>query len=149
MFERLTRNKRGISVAISSVIMVAAVIAVGLTVVAWTTSTFAREQQETSEFFSNRGEALQENFVIEDVWFYSTPSKGVNVTVRNVGTVDMNLTSIRFDGTGGTVWTQSRIIPKNTFTTITITWTWTSGVYKVVAASLRGQQITEYYSTTG
>jgi archaellum component FlaF (FlaF/FlaG flagellin family) len=130
--------------------MVAAVITVGLAVVAWTTSTFSAQQQETSEYFSDRSQAIRENFVIEDVWFYATPSKGVNVTVRNVGTVDMNLTSIRFDGTGGTEWNQSRIIPKNTAATITIQpWNWVTETYKVVVASLRGQQITEYYSTTG
>ena len=147
MFERLTRNKRGISVAISSVIMVAAVIAVGLTVVAWTTSTFAREQQETSEFFSNRGEALQENFVIEDVWFNSTAPKRVDITVRNVGTVNMSVTAINFNGENKLGTPQNITVGQSK--TIPVTWNWASGYYYIVVASARGQQIREYYSTSG
>ena len=151
MFRRLSRNKRGISVAISSVIMVAAVITVGLTVVAWTTSTFARQQSETAQFFSDRSQTIRENFVVEDVWFNaSTSPKKVDITVRNVGEVGMNVTAIHFNAT---ILAQNQVITNGTAVTIHIQnalLTWSQGDYfyvKVVSA--RGQQIREYYSTSG
>ena len=151
MFERLIRNKRGVSPAISSVIMVAAVITVGLVVVAWTTSTFAVQQQETSEFFSDRGETIRENFVIEDVWFNaSTSPKKVDITVRNVGEVGMNVTAIHFNAT---ILAQNQVITKGNAVTIHIQdalLTWSPGdQFYVKVVSARGQQIREYYSTSG
>jgi len=124
--------------------MVAAVVAVGLSVVAWTASTFSSQQQQTSAFFSDRSQIIQENFVIEDVWFYTG---GVNVTLRNVGTVGMTVAAIDFNGTNRLAAAQSILIGEAK--TITMTWTWTSGYYYIVVASARGQQIREFYSTWG
>lgn len=150
VFNRLSKNKRGISAVISSVIMVAAVIAVGLSVVAWTTGTFARQQSETGEFFNTENQKMRENFVIEDVWFNPSP-RYVNVTVRNVGTVNMTVSAIYFDGINMTTLPP---LPQNvmngTALRMKIEWDWGSATNVYVSvASLRGQQIREYYSTTG
>jgi archaellum component FlaF (FlaF/FlaG flagellin family) len=127
--------------------MVAAVVAVGLSVVAWTASTFSAQQQQASGFFSNESQKIQESFVIEDVWFYSSPAKGVNVTIRNVGTVGMAVTAIDFNGTHKLGAAQNILIGEAK--TITITWAWQDGYYYIVVASARGQQIREFYSTWG
>jgi len=126
--------------------MVAAVVTVGLAVVAWTIGNFSAQQQETGEFFSDRSQTIRENFVIEDVWFYSG---GVNVTVRNVGTVNMTVEAINFNGTNRLVAAQN--IATGEAKTITITWDWGSGTkyYYIVVASARGQQVREFYSTSG
>ena len=131
--------------------MAAAVITMGLVVVAWTSGTFARQQSETVEFFNDRSQLLRENFVIEDVWFNSSTSpKRVDITVRNVGAVNMSVVAIHFNAT---ILAQNQVITTGNAVTIHIqnaTLTWSPGDYfyvKVVSA--RGQQIREYFSTTG
>jgi archaellum component FlaF (FlaF/FlaG flagellin family) len=147
MFKNLAKNRRAISVAISSVIMAAAVISVGIAVVAWTNSTFAQQQSETGEFFSSEGQRMREKFVIEDVWFNPSP-RYVDVTVRNVGSVNMTIDRISFDGTNRLASPQN--IMNGTAATIRIDWDWgsTSHVY-ITVASLRGNYVRDYYSTTG
>jgi archaellum component FlaF (FlaF/FlaG flagellin family) len=147
----LVNNRRAVSTAISSIIMVAAVITVGLAVLAWANNNFASQQQESTAFFNSQNELMRENFVIEDVWFHpSTSEKDVDVTLRNVGNVDMNVTAIHFNAT---ILSQNQRIIKGSSVTIHIqdallTWSPEDHFYvKVVSA--RGQQIREYYSTTG
>ena len=96
----LVNNRRAVSTAISSIIMVAAVITVGLAVLAWANNNFASQQQASTAFFNSQNELMRENFVIEDVWFDpSTSERNVDVTLRNVGNVDMNVTAIHFNAT--------------------------------------------------
>lgn len=149
MFKQVIRNRLGLSPVISSIIMVAAVITMGLIVVAWTGATFEREQTYASDFFSDRSELIKENFVIEDVWFNSSASPDtVDITIRNVGTVDLKIVAIHFNGT---ILTQEKIITTGNHETIvvnSITWNPGDSFYlKVISA--RGQQIRESYSTTG
>jgi uncharacterized DUF497 family protein len=125
--------------------MVAAVITVGLAVVAWTANSFSKQQEEIGAFFSSKSEAMKENFVIEDVWFI--PYDSVNVTVRNIGTVDLTVEAIYFNGTDHL--SEDRSIAIGDAETITITWTWQIGHYYIVVASARGQQVREFYSTSG
>jgi archaellum component FlaF (FlaF/FlaG flagellin family) len=144
-FKQLMRNKRGMSVAISSVIMAAAVIAVGIAVVAWTNSTFAQQQSETGEFFNSESQRMREKFVVEDIWFNPSPHF-VNVTVRNVGSVNMTIDKIYFDGTN--MLTSPRNVLNGTAETIKIEWDWglANHVY-INVVSARGQWIKDYYST--
>lgn len=124
--------------------MVAAVITMGLAVVAWAANNFSIQQGEVGGFFSSRSQAMRENFVIEDVWFYSG---GVNVTVRNIGAVDLTVEAIYFNGTDHL--DGDRGIVMGDAETITITWDWQTGYYYIVVATARGQQVREFYNTSG
>jgi hypothetical protein len=125
--------------------MVAAVITVGLAVVAWTANNFSMQQDEIGGFFSSRSQAMKENFAIEDVWFI--PYDSANVTVRNIGAVDLTVEAIYFNGTD--CLDGDRTIVKGTAETITVTLDWQTGYYYIVVASARGQQVREFYSTSG
>lgn len=141
----LPRNKRAVSPAISSVIMSAAIITVGLCVLAWANNNFAAKQQESSEFFNTQSQLISENFMTEDVWFYPN---GVNVTVRNIGTNDLSVASIEFNQTNHLGSEQS--IPVGQARTIIINWNWGSGklFYNVQVETAREQSITEIFCTT-
>ena len=143
-------NRKAVSIAISSVIMVAAVISVGVVVLAWANNNFTNQQQTSTQFFNNQNDLMRENFVIEDVWFDSSTSQ-VDVTLRNIGEVDLNITSIHFNDT---ILAQNQVITQGNSETILIQdedapdWSPGSHFYvKVVSA--RGQQIRDYYSTSG
>lgn len=146
MRKRFAKSRRGVSPVIASVILIGAAIATGLVVVSWTSSNFATQQNEAGAFFSGRSDALSENFVIEDVWFYGGGS-GVNVTVRNVGTANLTVEAVYFNGTdhlGG-----SQDIEVGEAETITMTWSWELGHYYIVVASAKGNQVRELYNTSG
>ena len=146
MLKGVFENKRGLSPVISSVLLASAVIAIGLTVVVWANSTFSARQSGAGAFLSSRSESLKESFVIEDVWFYNSP-KYVNVTVRNVGSIDMEVVAIYMNGT--TVWDGSQVIDMGETATIKVFFTWDSGEYCIVVATARGNQVREWYSTSG
>jgi archaellum component FlaF (FlaF/FlaG flagellin family) len=89
---------------------------------------------------------LKESFVIEDVWFYNSP-KYVNITVRNVGSIDMEVVAIYMNGT--TVWDGSQVIDVGETATIKVIFAWDSGEYRIIVATARGNQAREWYSTSG
>ncbi len=142
----LLKNRKAVSPAISGVIMSAAVITVGLIVLSWANNNFMYRQQESSEFFSNQSDLISENFVIEDVWFYTG---GVNVTLRNVGKIDITITEVTFNGTNRLGIPVSVAVAQAA--TVTLDWNWGAGqqLYTVQVNSERDQSITETYSTTG
>ena len=140
---------RGVSPVIASVILIGAAIATGLVVVTWANNSFINQQSEAGVFFAERSAAMEESFVIEDVWFYVDGDKYVNVTVRNVGTANVTIEAVYFNGTDHLDESQGIVV--GTAEMLTITWTpgWGSGSYYIVVASARGNQVREYYSTSG
>ncbi len=144
--KRLLRNKKAVSPAISSVIMSAAVITVGLIVLTWANNNFSTRQQEGAKLFYNQSQLMSENFVIEDVWFYPN---GVNVTIRNIGTNTVNITSLKFNET--ILFDTSQLIPIKQASIITVNWNWGTGTqyYNILVKTARDQSITETFCTTG
>lgn len=147
VLKRFFKNKRGLSPVISSVLLAAAVVAIGMTVVVWSNSTFSARQSAAGAFLSSRSESLKESFVIEDVWFYESSPKYVDVTVRNVGSIDMEVAAIYINGTA--VWEGGQKIEVGEAATIKVYFDWDSGEYRIVVATARGNQVREWYSTTG
>jgi len=145
--KRFFKNKRGLSPVISSVLMAAAVIAIGMVVVVWSNSVFSARQSAAGAFLSSRSESLKESFVIEDVWFYESSPKYTNVTVRNVGTIDLEVAAIYMNGS--MVWNGGQGIEVGEAVTIKVSFAWESGEYCIVVATARGNQIREWYSTSG
>ena len=147
VLKRFSKNKRGLSPVISSVLLAAAVISIGMVVVVWSNSTFSARQSAAGAFLSSRSESLKESFVLEDVWFYESSPKYVDVTVRNVGSIDLEVAAIYMNGT--TVWDGSQGIEIGETATIKVIFDWNSGDYRIVVATARGNQVREWYSTLG
>lgn len=148
-------NKRGVSPVIANVILAAAVIAVGMTVLVWATNSFGAHQSEADTFFFTRSEAMKESLVIEDVWFDEEGAlKYVNVTVRNVGTVSLKIEAIYIYMDGEEVWKidskdEGQWIEVGKAVTIRIDFPWVEGQYYILVATTRGNQVRECYSISG
>jgi hypothetical protein len=145
-FKLFKKNRKAVSPAISSVIMSAAIITVGLFVLSWANNSFNTQREQSSQVFQTQNQLISENFVIEDVWFYQN---GVNVTVRNIGTINMTVTNLKFNGTNH-LNTQQNIAIKEA-KTIPIPWNWGTGtqIFDVMVETSREQSITEIFSTKG
>ena len=90
-------KRRALSTVVSGGIMLSAVAIMGTMLVTWSNSTFAIEQNELNQSYSNGVNKLHESIVIENVWFGNNPSKFLNVTISNIGNVGLNVTKIIID----------------------------------------------------
>ena len=96
------RSKKAVSPVIANVLMVMAVFALGTILFAWATSSFGMYQGGAGVWFVNRGEAMKERLVIEQVSFtsqYAGPipppaNELIIIYVRNVGTIDCRIVAI-------------------------------------------------------
>jgi len=92
------RSKKAVSPVIANVLMVMAVFALGTILFAWATSSFGMYQGGAGVWFVNRGEAMKERLVIEQVSFTSAVIPPGNelivIYVRNVGTIDCKIVAI-------------------------------------------------------
>jgi hypothetical protein len=92
--------------------LIVGVAVIGSFLVSWSASTFATQRVNISNEVNNRVNQINENYIIEDVWFYG--GNDMKVTIRNTGEVTMNVTQIYINNTkvwpmvpttGQTVWT--------------------------------------------
>jgi hypothetical protein len=68
--------------------------------VAWAGTSFGAFSGGSQLFFVQRGQALQERFVIEEVFFNRTANpQQIFVFVRNVGPININIVAIYVNGT--------------------------------------------------
>jgi archaellum component FlaF (FlaF/FlaG flagellin family) len=75
---------------VTSTILISATVIMGTGLVNWSNSNLANYQQSLADAFSSNVNKLNENLVVENVWFVSNPSKSVNVTMTNTGTIGLN-----------------------------------------------------------
>jgi len=94
-----SRSKKAVSPVIANVLMVMAVFALGTILFAWATSSFGMYQGGAGVWFINRGDAMKERLVIEYVDFTGTFHQYMDIYVRNVGKMDLNLAAIYVNGT--------------------------------------------------
>lgn len=142
-------NRRAVSTVISTVLMTSLAITMGTIVVFWASQTLGLYQGGASVFFIQRGEALKESFVIEDIWFYSNDK--VNVTVRNVGAIEIKIVAIHINGTVYSTNPLPVTINVGQSVTIKLTLTTpydTSKVYFFVVATERGNQVREFWKAS-
>ncbi len=90
-------KRRALATVVSTGILLSAVAIMGSMLTAWSNSIFANEQHELNEVYAEGVNKLNEFLVIEHVWFGNNPSKFVNLTMSNVGTVGLNVTKISLD----------------------------------------------------
>jgi hypothetical protein len=80
--------------------MIGITLSLGAILVAWTGQSYGAFSGGSQLFYQQRGQALQENFVIEEVFFNKTASpQQIFVFVRNVGLININVVAIYVNGT--------------------------------------------------
>jgi hypothetical protein len=90
-------GRRALATVVSTGILLSAVAVMGSMMTAWSNSVFSNEQHEINTSYSDGVNKINELLVIENVWFGNNPTKFVNVTTSNVGTVGLNVTKITLD----------------------------------------------------
>ena len=139
--KKFNRNhKKGISVILSSSMMLTAVAIMGASLLIFANSSFDRQLETASELFQEEGDALKENLVVEDIWFDSNVTRYVNVTLRNIGSIVINVTQISFNST--IVWNENLILNMEADETIYFEYPWLNGVYSIEIATERENIIT-------
>ena len=94
------RKRRALATVVSTGILLSAVAIMGSMLTAWSNSIFATEQHELNTVYAESINKLNENLVIEHVWFgneTSPQNKFLNITMSNVGNVGLNVTKITLD----------------------------------------------------
>ena len=147
---RKDRSVKAVSPVIANVIMAAAVITVGIAALTWSTNTFFSHQSGAGAYLSTRRAAMKESLVIEDIWFYQSSDKHVNVTVRNVGSVNLTIAAIYLkNSTHEETWEGSQLTEVEKAVTIEIPFSWVTGQYWITVATVRGNQVRECCNTSG
>ena len=90
-------KRRALATVVSTGILLSAVALMGSMLTAWSNSIFANEQHDISNAHDEGINKLNEFLVVEHVWFGTTPSKFLNMTMTNVGNVGLNVTKITLD----------------------------------------------------
>ncbi len=129
------KQNKGISVILTSSMMLAAVAIMGASLLLFANSSFNRQLETASELFQKGGDAVKENLVVEDVWFDANATRYVNVTLRNIGSIVINVTQISLNST--VIWNESLILNIGADETVYTVYPWLDGVYTVEVATER------------
>ena len=95
---RRTRRTLAVSTVIANMMMITITLSLAAILIAWTGSTYGIFTGGAQIFYAQRGQALQERFVVEDVFFNKNQNQ-LLVYVRNVGANQINVTAIYLNGT--------------------------------------------------
>jgi len=152
---RKWRNRLGVSTVIANMMMILITMSLAALLVAWAGTSFGAFSGGAQLFFAQRGQALQERFVIEIV-FFNTTNHYIYVFVRNVGLIDFTLSSVYVNGNAITPTCSSswQCLGKGSATNLDLPVqqvvelplnygsSWPSGtVFNIVVASARGNQV--------
>ena len=136
--------------------MIGITLSLGAILVAWAGQSYGAFSGGSQLFYQQREQALQENFVIEEVFFEKNTTGQIFVFIRNVGLININVVAIYVNGTSiapaslkiatcsfsGTP--SSASIPVGVV--CEFSWqqsvVWNSGsIFYIVVASMRGNQV--------
>jgi len=158
---KIRKLKRNIAVStiVANMMMITITLSLAAILVAWAGTSFGAFSSGSQLFFAQRGQALQERFVVEYVTFDKSTNT-VTIFVRNVGVEEVNVAAIYINGTSFNGSDMAPVSPCTTSTVLGATvvtivvssvcqfnlnWgkTWTSGsVFSIVVATTRGNQAT-------
>jgi len=79
--------------------MIGVTLSLGAILVAWAGQSYGAFGGGSQVYFQQRGQAIQESFVIEEVFFNKTAPDQIYIFVRNVGTININIVAIYVNGT--------------------------------------------------
>lgn len=105
---RKLKHTLAVSTVIANMMMITITLALAAILIAWTGSTYGLFAGGAQIFYQQRGQAMEERFVVENVFFNSAATMdsvcgpGVNlcmlVYVRNVGVEQINVPAIYVNG---------------------------------------------------
>jgi archaellum component FlaF (FlaF/FlaG flagellin family) len=134
-------DRRAVSTVITTAIMLSAVAMMGSFLVLWSNSTLSSHKMAMETAYSNKLNKLNELLVIEHIWFGQSPSKFVNITVNNAGSIWLNVTKIQISSSGETkefLFHSASVAPnKSNSTTISYNWVDNTPV-DVIVTTARG-----------
>ncbi len=94
----MRRKRSGISTIVSATIMIAAVSILGPIMLIWANSNINAQARQLGNYYEQTGNALKENFIVENVWPSNNPSNYVGITIRNIGNIAINVTNVQILG---------------------------------------------------
>ena len=162
---RWWKSRRGISTVVANMMMIGITLSLGAILVAWAGQSYGAFSGGSQLFYQQRGQALQESFVIEEVFpdakNSSTVVDQLFIFVRNVGFININVVAIYVNGTSFTpssstghgwctTWPAS--LGVGSVCEFALTWSqsscppnycpWVTGnIFYIVVASARGNQV--------
>jgi len=141
------RARKGISSIIAAAILLSATVMMGTGLVSWSHTNLTSYQASLSNTYSTNVNKLNENLVIENVWFVKNP-RSLNVTLTNLGTEGLNVTDIKLQSSSSTqdipLYTVT-IVPKQQYTVFqpVTNYNWQSNVpITITATTVRGSIFT-------
>ena len=118
------RSRRGLATIITTAIMLTTVAIMGSGVVVWGHSNIFRNEGTMAASFSSNVNQINENLIIEKIWFCknqsncpSKPVPAVNITLNNQGSIGLNVTQIQFSTSTKTIqfhYGNQTILPQRT-----------------------------------
>jgi hypothetical protein len=146
------RKSLGVSTVVANMLMISITLALAAILVAWAGTTYGAFSSGSGIYFAQRGQALQERFVVENVFFNNTGTNHIiMVFVRNVGAEDIQIVGFYINGQSY----QARpaawlcVLPASmgvgTVCEFSVDWgsAWPSGiVFNIVVTSARGNRAT-------
>jgi archaellum component FlaF (FlaF/FlaG flagellin family) len=140
---QLASERRAISSVITGAILLTATVVMGTGLVNWSNSNLATYQKSLSDTFATNTNKLNENLMIENVWFGKDQSnnKFLNVTITNTGTIGLNVTDMKLTSSTQVLdksFTQGGILPSKLNST-QIGYSWQNKVpIQIVVTTARG-----------
>lgn len=133
------RKNKGFSTVLMSAIMLSSISTMGVTVLGFSNTVVSSQESRISELYVERSNALQEIFIMEDVWFDEvTGIKQVHVTIKNVGQLPIKVTSITINGVK---YSTNQLINLDQSATIDRDYGWTTGLHDIVVQTERENTI--------
>jgi len=118
------KSRRGLATIVTTAIMLTTVAILGSGVVTWGHSNIFRNEGTIATSFSNNVNQINENIIIEKIWFCkvqincpSKPVPAVNITLNNQGSIGLNVTQIQFSTSTKTIqfhYGNHTILPQRT-----------------------------------
>ncbi len=140
---QLGRTRRALSSIVTSAILLTATAVMGTSLVNWSNSNLTSYQNSLSTTFATNVNKLNENLVIENVWFGTDQSnnKFLNITMTNTGLMGLNVTDIKLVSSAQVshiTFTHSGIVPNKQNSTL-IYYNWQSKVpIQIAVTTTRG-----------
>jgi hypothetical protein len=121
---RRLKRKLGVSTVVANMLMILITLSLAAILVAWAGTTFGAFSGGSSLFFQQRGQAMQERFVVENIYF-DKPAGIIRVFVRNVGALQIYIAAAYLNGNPLSLTATSGTVTSSFTTAITSTVTTT------------------------
>src|SRR5207249_2803158 len=107
------RARKALSSVIAGAMLLTATVMMGTGLVSWSNTNLTSYQASLTNSYSTNVNKLNENLVIENVWFVNAP-KSLSVALTNVGNEGLNVTDIKLQTSSSTQDTSQKaiIMPK-------------------------------------